>query len=157
MMSVLKFHPGMRWLCLCLILASCNSGDKKILKQPAPPLPSKSQEVLQDNVDAIQIRLNNSASVMVDGIIVDSLDLKNSLREAKRNKGDTATVVLHLKGDTEFGMFTAVHRSLEELLLEERDSVAQLRFNTNYGNLSETQQVIIKRKHHLRIIEKMRR
>lgn len=94
---------------------------------------------------------------MVEGVIVDSLELKNSIRNAKRSKGDTATVVIHLKGDTEFRMFTAVHRSLEELLQEERDSVAQLRFNADYGNLSETQQAIIKRKHHLRIIEEMKR
>lgn len=127
------------------------------MQQPAPPLPANTPEVLNDNVQAIQIRLNNSTNVMVEGVIVDSLELKNSIRNAKRSKGDTATVVIHLKGDTEFGMFTAVHRSLEELLQEERDSVAQLRFNADYGNLSETQQAIIKRKHHLRIIEEMKR
>ena len=147
----------MRWLFICLVFISCNSGDKKIVKQPAPPLPSQTNEVLRDDVKAIQVRLNNSTSAMVDGVVVESLDLKQALRKAKRSKGDTAVVVIHLKGDTEFGIFTAVHESLEELLQEERDSVAQIRFNADYANLSETQQAIIKRKHHLRIIEKMKR
>jgi len=143
------------WICFTII--SCNSGEKKIVKQPEPTLPAKTTEVLRDDVNAIQVRLNNSNSAMINSVIVDSIQVKSQLRLAKKEKGDTATVVLRVKGDTDFGMFATVHKSLEELLIEERDSVARLRFNTIYENLSGTQQAIIMRRHHLRIIEKMRR
>lgn len=147
----------MKWLFISLLLFSCNAGEKKIVKQPAPNVPSKTKEVLRNNANAIQIRLNNSDQAMIEGEIVDSTDLKSSIRMAKQTKGDTATVVLHVNADTRYGMFAAVHRTLEELLQEERDSVAQLRFNAGYDLLSETQRAIIKRKHHLRLIEKMKR
>ncbi|MCR9171489.1 MAG: biopolymer transporter ExbD [bacterium] len=140
-----------------LILFSCNSDEKKIVKRPAPSIPSQQTEVLRNDANAIQIRLNNTNKVMIEGTIVDSVQLKSQLRLAKRQKGDTATVVLHVKGDTDFGMFAAVHRTLDELLLEDRDSIAQLRFKTFYDNLEGSQQAIIRRKYHLRIIEKMTR
>lgn len=142
---------------VCLLLVACNSGEKKIVKQPAPTVPYHKKERLRDDERAIHVRLNATNQAMIEGTVVDSTDLKQSLRIAKKQQGDTATVVLHLNPDTKFGMFAAVHRSLEELLQEERDSVAQARFNMNYGNLTDVQQAVIKRKHHLRIIEKMKR
>lgn len=150
----------MKHLLILLILAvvfGCAGEERKPKAQPAPPMPTRTKEVLRDSDNAIQVRLNSGNTAMIDGVIVDSIEIKRQLRIAKKEKGDTATIVLHVRGDTEFGMFANVHRSLEELLLEERDSVAQLRFNSLYENLSETQQAVIKRKHHLRIIEKMRR
>ncbi|XOV66428.1 MAG: hypothetical protein ACFHU9_12450 [Fluviicola sp.] len=140
-----------------VLIVACKSKDKKIVRQSAPSVPYEKVEILRNDASAIHVRLNNGNQAMIEGEIVDSAQVKEQLREAKRVKGDTATVVLHLRGDTEYGMFAYVHRSLEELLLEERDSVAQLRFDTPLNNLSDVQQAVIKRKHHLRIIEKMRR
>ena len=139
------------------VTIACTQEVKKPKTQSAPALPAKTKEVLRDDANAIQVRLNTSNTAMINGEVVDSIQVKPQLRLAKKEKGDTATVVIHLRGDTEFGMFATVHQSLEELLIEERDSIAQLRFNTIYANLTETQQAIIKRRHHLRIIEKMRR
>jgi len=147
----------MKWIWTCLLLVACNSGENKMAKRPAPSVPSNKVEILRDDERAIHVRLNATEQAMIEGTLVDSTDLKRQLRAAKKQQGDTATIVLHLNPDTEFGMFTSVHRSLEELLQEERDSVALARFNMHYGNLSETQQAVIKRKHHLRIIEKMNR
>lgn len=142
---------------MVLAIVSCSQEVKKPKAQPAPTLPGKSTEILRDDANAIVIQLNSGTSAMIDGVVVDSNLVKDQLRRAKKEKGDTATVVLHVKGDTEFGVFANVHQSLEELLLEERDSVAKRRFDALYDQLSVTQQAIIKRKHHLRIIEKMSR
>lgn len=144
-------------LVLMVVLIGCAPEAKKPKAQPAPPLPEKTTEVLRDNAESIQVYLNSGNTALIEGIEVDSTQIKAQLRHAKKTKGDTATVVLNVRGETQFGMFTAVHQSLEELLLEERDSIAQLRFEMRYDHLSETQKAIIKRKHHLRIIEKMRR
>ncbi len=148
----------MRWLWLLLVLVACESGEKKITKQPAPKIPSAPKnEILRDGAASIQVRLGASEKSLIEGNVVDPNQLKSALRSAKRTKGDTATVVIHLTGDTEFGTFTRVHEVLDDLLQEERDSVAQLRFDLRYDELDETQRAVIKRKHHLRIIEKMNR
>jgi biopolymer transport protein ExbD len=143
---------------ICLVLIACETGEKEITKQPEPKIPpAATKETLQDGPNAIQIRLSATKDAMVEGSLVDETTLKDALVKAKQTKGDTATVVLHLKGDTEYGMFTAVHQTLEQLLQEERDSVAHMRFNIGYENLTDAQRAVIKRKHHLRIIEKMQR
>ena len=148
----------MRWIWIVFLLVACESGEKKITKQPAPRIPSEpKKEVLRDSKDAIHIRLNASDEAMIEGSIVTSSELESALRSAKKAKGDTATVVIYLSRKTKFGLFTNVHETLERLLQEERDSVAQVSFNSAYEHLSETQQAIIKRKHHLRIIERMQR
>lgn len=144
-------------LFLLLFLISCQSENKKATKQPAPPIPVASQEVLHASDKAIHVRLGAKDALMIEGKQV-SLDvLEPALRAAKKSKGDTATIVIHLKGSTNFGLFTAVHEKLEALLAEERDSVSLLRFGNHYEDLNATQQAIVKRKHHLRIIEKMQR
>lgn len=148
----------MKWLWLIFVLMACESGDKRITSQPAPKIPSTpNKEVLSDGAASIQIRLGASDKSLIEGNVVEVNELKSALRSAKRAKGDTATVVIHLTSDTEFGTFTKVHETLEDLLQEERDSIAQLRFNLRYDELSETQMAVINRKHHLRIIEKMNR
>ena len=147
----------MKWIWLFLLLISCGSGEKKITRQAAPQVPTKTNEVLSNGPNAIQIRLSSKKEALIEGVLVDESSLKSSLQKAKKRKGDTATVVINLRGDTEFGMFSAVHQTLELLLDEERDSVSWLRFNKGYEDLSETQKGIIKRKHHLRIIENMKR
>jgi biopolymer transport protein ExbD len=142
---------------ICVLIVACESKDKKVEKQSAPSVPSENIEILRNDANAIHVRLNSGNQAMIEGEIVDSAQVKEQLRLAKRVKGDTATVVMYLRGNTAYGMFAHVHQSLEELLVEERDSVAQLRFDTPFNNLSDVQQTVIKRKHHLRIIEKMRR
>lgn len=143
---------------MALLLIACESGEKKITKQPVPKIPPEPQkEVLKGGYDAIQIRLNDSNEALIEGNIVAPSEIESAIRLAKTNKGDTATVVIHLKGDTQFGVYSQVHESLEVLLQEERDSVAHMRFDKLYDDLSETQRAVIKRKHHLRIIEKMKR
>lgn len=157
-MPFLPYLVNMRWIWICLVLIACETGKKDAVKQPDPKIPpAATKEALQDSPNAIQIRLSATKDAMVEGSLVDETTLKRALAQAKQKKGDTATVVLHLKGDTEYGMFIAVHEILEQLLQEERDSVAHMRFNDGYENLTATQRADIKRKHHLRIIEKMQR
>lgn len=157
-MILMKYLARMKWVWLFLVLVACEAGEKKITKQPAPNIPAApAPEILRDGKDAIQVRLGATDEALIEGELVRSTGLALALRSAKRIKGDTATVVIHLTGATEFGLFTQVHETLEQLLLEERDSVALLRFESRYEALNDTQQAVIKRKHHMRVIERMKR
>lgn len=145
-------------LVVLIIIFGCQDDEKKP-KPERTKLPSVAPkpDILRDDRNAIHIRLGAGEEILVEGNSMHISGLKQALKTAKNNKGDTATVVMFLQGDTQYGVFAEVHETLEELLNSDRDSIAKLRFDTPFNDLNETQRALITRKYHHRIIEKMKR
>lgn len=147
-------HP---WLYLTLfILSSCGFENPPVHKAN-PPAQEKGIEILVADSNAITIRLGNTDTIMIEGNIVGLTELQESLMRAYRQKGDTATVVLHVLRETPYGTYAEAQRALEETLNYMRDSVAQNDFNLHYDDLKGVEKRQIDARYHLRVLEKIRR
>lgn len=142
---------------LALLLAACTPEQPYASKKEERLPQGKRIERLTADSNAIHLRLGVDQQILIGEHLTGLDSLEYYLRDAYQQKGDTATVVLHLQRETPYGHYAEAQRVLEELLNAQRDSVSLARFNMHYEDLAAAKQQGINRTYHLRILERMKR